>query len=342
MKELYLIDAHHTLPFVRVLKSRGANIKSLARQAGLPLEAARYGKGVIGERSLWRFIEYAARQQKDPYFGYHCGAANSVVENGRLGAMPLNLKPSLEELLLQFFSDAKSESNGVNYELVPEGQASWLQRTPIFRDAQRSWQVEQYMIQVFIQIVRICADPDWIPDEILVNSQSKTQAVPSEWQGIKFTWGQKSTALRIPRSVLDLPPRPVNYAESGKGGDGDLLRNMSQLSMRGLVERQLTTGTATLDQAANELGISPSTLKRRLRRIGTSYSELLEECRIEKARDSLVNTDISVVQLSHDLSYEYPQNFTRSFKRTTGMSPDIFPGNLPNHVLDQAHIVFLP
>lgn len=322
MKELYLIEAHHALPFIGVLKARGAKIKSLARQAGLPLEAALHGKGIIGERSLWRFIEYAAQQQNDPLFGYHCAAASSVVENGRLGAMPLNLKPSLEELLRQFFIDARNESNGCNYDLISDDDGSWLHRRPIFQGGQRSWQVEQYMLQIFIQVVRICAGPDWVPDEVLINSRKTPQAVPEEWQGIQFTWGQKSSAIKISSAILALPPRLGPLIESGQNGDRST--DLSKLSIEGLVERQLATGKATLDDAANELGISSATLKRRLRRIGSSYSELLESCRLKKARYLLINTRIPITQLSRDLGYGYAQNFTRSFKRITGMSPTSF------------------
>lgn len=322
MKDIFLIEAHHALPFIKVLKARGANIKAVARQASLPLEAALLGKGVIGERSLWRFVEYAAQQQNDPFFGFRCAVASSVVENGRLGAMPLNPNSSLEGLLQQFFADAKSESNGCNYDLISEGDSSWLHRVPIFQGEQRSWQIEQYMLQVFIQIIRICAGPNWVPDQVLINSRKTPQAVPKEWHGIQFTWGQKSMAIKIPHTVLVLPPRLDSDGSFVPGSDRST--GLNQLSMEALVEQQLANGKATLDNAANELGISSATLKRRLRRMGSSYSELLETCRIEMARDSLINSQVSVNQLSLDLGYTYAQNFTRSFKRSTGMSPTSF------------------
>lgn len=322
MKGLHLIKAHHALPFIEVLKKRGAPLRLIAKQAGLPLEAAMRGEGVIGERALWRFIDYAANREGDPFFGYHCAVADPVLKDGRLGAMPLSLDTSLEKILKQFFFDAQKESSGCNYELVPEGEDIWLRRTPVFQGEQRSWQVEQYMLQNFIQIIRICGGEDWVPAEVMINSRNSPQPVPEEWQGIRFTWGQKFTALKFPGTILELPPRPENSIESTT--DGGRPGDLSRVSMKGLVGRQLESGKATLDNAANELGISSATLKRRLHRIGTSYSELLESCRIEKAKTRLLGTRVSVNQLSHDLGYRFPQNFTRSFKRVTGMTPTEF------------------
>ena len=322
MKGLHLIKAHHALPFIEVLKKRGAPIKLIAKQAGLPLEAAMCGEGVIGERALWRFIEYAANRQDDPFFGYHCAVADPVIQDGRLGAMPLSLDTSLEKILKQFFFNAQKESSGCNYELVPDGKDSWLRRTPVFQGEQRSWQVEQYMLQNFIQIIRICEGADWVPENVMITSRNSPHPVPEEWQAIKFTWGQKYTALKFSRTILDLPPKPDNSIESARGGNRP--GYLSRVSMKGLVDRQLDSGKATLDNAANELGISSATLKRRLRRIETSYSELLESCRTIKAKELLLGTQVSVNRLSRDLGYGFPQNFTRSFKRVTGMTPTEF------------------
>ena len=73
----------------------------------------------------------------------------------------------------------------------------------------------------------------------------------------------------------------------------------------------MTAGVANLESASEELGISSATLKRKLQVMGTGYSELVDRCRYEKAQDLLLNTDISVREIAHDLGYRYPSNFTR-------------------------------
>ena len=49
------------------------------------------------------------------------------------------------------------------YGLRDDGTLTWFRREIIFRDSAASWQTEQYMIMVIVQIVRICADDAWLP-----------------------------------------------------------------------------------------------------------------------------------------------------------------------------------
>lgn len=321
MKEIHLIQARHALPFIRLLKLRGAPIKLLAKQAGLPLAAAVSGEGVIGERSLWRFIEYAARREGDDCFGYHCAKASPVFQNGKFGVMPLSRAISLEDLLRQFFADAQKESSGSNFKLVKGRHHSWLRRQPIFQSEQASWQVEQYMLQVFIQIIRTCTGPEWAPAEIGVSSRNSPQPVPDEWKIIRFRWGRPGTELKIPNITLELPPATrlasiqPDQARQDKSG---------QMTIHGLVDRQLASGATSLESAAEELGISSATLKRKLKQMGTTYSEVLEQCRLERACLLLSDPEVSVREIAHDLGYRHPSNFARAFKRSTGKSPQAY------------------
>jgi len=319
MKELHLIQVRHAAPFIKVLKASGAPVKLLAKQSGLALDAVLKGEGVIGERSLWRFIEYAAKREGREFLGYESAVATPVVENGKFGVMPLHHESSLKSLLLQFFQDAQIESSGSHYELVTGNHHSRLRRTPIFQGEQASWQVEQYMIQVFIQIIRICAGPQWLPAEIGVSSRNSPQSLPREWQNIRFKWGQAVTELKIPNPLLELPPVWTYCALSYEWPV--LSGNEGKVTIEALVERQLTAGTINLGNAAEELGVSSATLKRRLRKLGTSYSAIVERCRYRLACDLLRNSKVSVREIAHDLGYKHPSNFARAFNRLAGVSP---------------------
>jgi len=76
------------------------------------------------------------------------------------------------------------------------------------------------------------------------------------------------------------------------------------------------------EQVADELSLSPRTLRRRLADEGTSYQELLEIWREEMAHQYLLTTHLSVQQISYLLGYNDPANFGRAFrKRNGGISP---------------------
>jgi AraC-like DNA-binding protein len=73
--------------------------------------------------------------------------------------------------------------------------------------------------------------------------------------------------------------------------------------------------------AAEISGVSPRTLNRRLSEQGTSYAELLDQARLAKAASMLTETDEKLLDISLMLGYENAANFSRAFRRWTGISP---------------------
>ncbi len=77
-----------------------------------------------------------------------------------------------------------------------------------------------------------------------------------------------------------------------------------------------------LDEAAAELKLSTSQLRKRLYRAGTSYKELVLEVRMALARHYLQDTDLAIQEIAYLLDYSQPAPFSRAFKTYYGVSPD--------------------
>ncbi|AUX24578.1 uncharacterized protein SOCEGT47_051160 [Sorangium cellulosum] len=65
--------------------------------------------------------------------------------------------------------------------------------------------------------------------------------------------------------------------------------------------------------------MSARTLQRRLSAARVSHRELLQELRLERARQAL--GDARLKEVSHELGYSSPSAFHRAFKRWTGLTP---------------------
>lgn len=76
-----------------------------------------------------------------------------------------------------------------------------------------------------------------------------------------------------------------------------------------------------VDGVAKQLSMSARTLKRRLAAEGTSYSELLEAERKDRAEHLLAHTALSVKEISAALGYADTAAFSHAFARWTGKSP---------------------
>ena len=308
------------MPILRTLEQIGAPVERLSKQARMPLDVVRECRGVIGEFSLWKFIEISAKREGYHNLGYDCAQSGLITTVAELGGFRMRLAPTLKVILEYFIEDIRSESTSTFYSLRYGTDAAWFHRVPPFGKHNASWQAEQYIIAVIIQIIRICADPGWLPTHIHVNSVDKPQKLPDEWSDINVAWGCEATEIRIPNMVMASPPTAVrrtfsNSADKETGIQGSTLQFVD------LVESQIRTGRFGFENTAEELGLSKTTLKRKLGSMETSYSEIVEQVRFDLARQMLLNTEVPISEIAIDLGYRHPANFSRAFKRISGLSP---------------------
>jgi len=76
-----------------------------------------------------------------------------------------------------------------------------------------------------------------------------------------------------------------------------------------------------LPEAAVRENLTERTFMRRLSAENTSYQDLLDEVRMERASWLLQHTDTPVEQVAYAVGYEDASNFSRTFKRWTGLTP---------------------
>lgn len=87
-------------------------------------------------------------------------------------------------------------------------------------------------------------------------------------------------------------------------------------------DKQLKSGIPTVQYCADALTISPRYLSDLLRKeTGKSTQEHIHHFIIEKAKTSLLDSSKSSSEIAYDLGFEYPQYFSKLFKKATSMSP---------------------
>ena len=87
-------------------------------------------------------------------------------------------------------------------------------------------------------------------------------------------------------------------------------------------ERPLTQGIPTVQFLSEKLNISPSYLSDILRSLtGQNAQQHIHQKLIEKAKEKLSTTDLSVSEIAYELGFEHPQSFSKLFKTKTNLSP---------------------
>lgn len=134
-------------------------------------------------------------------------------------------------------------------------------------------------------------------------------------------------ALVIPTAMLSAPIRfsDDQLAESSRAQCEDALKQLTgDAGFDCRVRRVIETSypfPPKLARVAATLYVSERTLKRRLQEESASFQNLVDQVRLERARDFLTGTGMNLNQIADVLGYADAANFTRAFKRWTGISP---------------------
>jgi len=86
--------------------------------------------------------------------------------------------------------------------------------------------------------------------------------------------------------------------------------------------KSLTQGIPTVQYLSEKLNISPSYLSDMLRSLtGQNAQQHIHHKLIEKAKEKLSTTSLSVSEVAYELGFEHPQSFSKLFKTKTNLSP---------------------
>ena len=84
-------------------------------------------------------------------------------------------------------------------------------------------------------------------------------------------------------------------------------------------------GFPTVQSIADALNVSPNYLSGLLKVLtGQSTQQHIHEKLVEKAKEKLSTTDLSVTEIAYELGFEHPQSFSKLFKTKTNLSPSEF------------------
>ena len=96
--------------------------------------------------------------------------------------------------------------------------------------------------------------------------------------------------------------------------------NRARLRIRESLESSLT-----IQQVAEELGVSYSNFRKLFKEhTGLSPATYQQELRLQRAKELLSTTDLSIKEIAYRLDFESPDYFSAKFKLKTGRKPSEF------------------
>lgn len=106
-----------------------------------------------------------------------------------------------------------------------------------------------------------------------------------------------------------------------KMATNDLLTNFETI-LDNYFSNNSNLSLPTVEKLASELHVSSSYLSDMLRSVtGQNTQQHIHEKLIEKAKEILMATDLTVSEIAYQLGFQYPQSFSKLFKSKTNLTP---------------------
>lgn len=286
--------------------------------------------------TLQRFVLNAIEQTRDPHIGPRLALRFETNFIGLPAYAAMNaacMKDALE-VLNRFFCltfPAIEFSFPAGETGLKPGEAA-IRLRPIFPLEGITYFVSSSALIVCNGILKAMLRAEQVASraEITINEPQGWADVSREICSVPLRFGAPENRLVFPAELLTRPlpgADPINHrrlvalCEKFAADAGYDTTPASQVLAFLETEQNLA---APLSQAAAALGYSERGLRRQLERAGTSYRKLVDQVRENRARALLANTARPIQAIAHDLGYDAPSNFARSFRRWTGVTPKAF------------------
>lgn len=203
------------------------------------------------------------------------------------------------------------------------GNDVWLRRrhSDTLRRGRR--QANDFALQLLIDLLRRGAGPHWRPAALHLEGPPPGHAEELAALAARSThFGADADCLVFPASVLALTlPRRPRHVEPATTPlpDRDLVD-----SVRETICCLLELGELSLPNVAEAAGTSARSLQRRLAAFGIRFSRLVDEARFRAASQRLHDPAVQIIDVAVELGYTDAANFTRAFRRWSGVSPLAF------------------
>jgi AraC-like DNA-binding protein len=322
-----LTKSHQFWPLTDYLQGIGVPIGTYLERARLPQKMLEAPDLFVDESRFWRFAEDLAHRQGILDWGFESGQRLDFSVLGEFGNV-LMQQPTLKSALDTFTSTISAEAFHCQSELMQQGNQFWFvlgQKCPKTSEGMARGKdiIELYNLEFMLKLVRKAIGNHWLPETVHLQSHSLPAGVEkARLTRGKIRFASTVTAIAIPVDKLSAPMSghrsctyQSNLTHPPLSEKLDFATSL-KLLLAGYVDERIT-----IDECADLVGLSGRTLQRRLAEHETTFNELLDQTRFEVAKELLRDDSIPISDVCYEVGYADPGNFTRAFRRWTGVSP---------------------
>lgn len=311
MHPIPTVHTSQAYPFIHFLIQAGCPVHRFLKKTRLPAKMIEPSNAYIAEQKLWELLDVAADNEGIEHFGLEVGLSTHLEELGDL-TKGLCEQTTFYSMLNMFCAAARKESSHGVFWLELRHNKLYFCRVGIPWLKSGQYHAEMYVLTIMIKVVQIMASENWLPANILLQTQIKTgvKHYPFFTQtNIKF--GQKYTAIEIPLMMEN----ELAYC-SKKENTNSFVQSIKQI-----LPLYIADGHTSIDIIAEITGHSTRTIQRHLKKFDKNYRELLQQVRFEMALKLLKESSMELQEIASELSYSNQSHFNRAFVHYCGIPP---------------------
>lgn len=279
--------------------------------------------------ALGRLTALCAERTRCPHFGLMVGQRTTLASFGLLGLL-MRHSETIGDALRGLEAHHGLLNRGAVISLSTNGSLALVSYAPYEPDIAGIGLHCERAIAAVTQALRALGDANWAPDEVLLPRVQPTDRQPyAQFFQAPVRFDQEIAALVVPASLLRQPIRDahpltrMSVERRLRQIEASILPDAAD-DLRRRLRVTMADQHLSAEQVARAMAIHRRTLSRRLKAEGTSFRLVARETRLAIAAQLLVDTDLSLAQISAALEFSEPSAFTHAFRRWTGMTPSVW------------------
>lgn len=318
--------ASYAMAFISVLEKRGIDPTIIFDKANVHFHHSSDPLKRYSETEIKRLFDATSKALNDPYIGLTVG---ELMQPGNLHALGFGLIASTSlrdffERIQKFFCIATQAANFSYSE--EEGQCVLYAENI---NSEVSYHAEDAWAAMMLKYVRFLFQKDIKVNKIEFHHacSSRKKEPYLNYFSCPVDFGYPRVSIYFDRNLLDQKLSGSN-AEMASYNDQISMQFVEKLEKNNIINQvskaiidMLITDTPTREKIAKVLNLSDQNLKLKLADKGTSFQAVFEEIRQKLSMIYIEQSSLNISQMAYMLGFSDSSNFTRAFKRWTGLSP---------------------
>jgi AraC-like DNA-binding protein len=308
-----------------LLRELGADPQRVFAAAQVDPGAFEHIDARLPSAGLDRLISACLQHTGCPHFWLLVGQRWSITHFGRIGEM-MQCAPTVGDAL-RSFSVLQHLNSDIGAAFVLEYPDSASFGYAIYGTMHYPEQLYDAAMAVACNVMRALCRVHWTASEVLLARPTPRDVTPyRQCFRAPVRFEQVYSAVRFsPRWLVQPSLQPdakrhqLLLQEVGALDHIELLQKL-QRALRVLLIKGYSSG----DELAQILSMHRRTLNRRLQEQGTTFQKLLDEVRLDVARQLLLHTNTPIEGIASALCYADVSAFMHAFRRWTGTTPAHF------------------